>query len=136
MAMAHGVEARYPFLDHRLVEFAAKLPPALKMKVLDQKYLLKRAALGRIPESIRQRHKQPYRAPDAKSFLGPGGRYLDDLLAAERIRQDGVFDPAMVDTLVTKFRSGRASGTKDNMALIGILSTQMFLERFMIRGIG
>ena len=53
MAMAHSVEARYPFLDHRVVEFAASLPPSVKMKVLDEKHLLKLAARGLVPERIR-----------------------------------------------------------------------------------
>ena len=133
MAMAHAVEGRYPFLDHRVVEFAAKLPPNLKMKVLDQKHLLKQAAAGRIPESIRNRYKQPYRAPDGKSFLGPAGSYVPDLLSPETIRRWGIFNPQTVAALVAKFKSGRASSTRDNMALVGILSTQLLQEQFMGR---
>ena len=72
MAMAHSVEGRYPFLDYRVVEFAAKLPSNMKMKVLNQKYLLKRAFAGLIPESITRRPKQPYRAPDGKMLLWSG----------------------------------------------------------------
>ena len=52
MAMAHSVEGRYPFLDHRVVRFAPALPPRLKMKVLNAKYLLKRSAAGLVPERI------------------------------------------------------------------------------------
>ena len=69
--MAHSVEGRYPFLDYRVVEFVAKLPPNLKMKVLNQKHLLKRAFAGLIPESITHRPKQPYRAPEGRVFLAP-----------------------------------------------------------------
>ena len=133
MAMAHAVEGRYPFLDFRVVEFAAKLPPRLKMKVLDQKYLLKQAAHGLIPESIRNRHKQPYRAPDGKSFFCPAGRYAEEMLSAERIKRRGIFNPQMVAALVAKFKSGRQTSAKDNMALVGILSTEILLERFMNR---
>ncbi len=131
MAMANSVEGRYPFLDFRVVEFAAKLPPSLKMKVLNQKYLLKQAAGGMIPSSILHRHKQPYRAPDGKSFFHSPNSYVDDLLSPERIRQDGVFDAASVSALVTKFRSGRASSVKDNMALVGVLSTQLLVDQFI-----
>jgi len=131
MAMAHAVEGRYPFLDHRVVEFAAKLSPNLKMKVLDQKHLLKRAAAGRIPESIRKRHKQPYRAPEGNSFLQHSGSYVQDFLSGESLRSWGVFDPKAVDALVAKFKSGRASSTKDNMAFIGVLSTQILLDQFV-----
>ena len=70
MAMAHSVEGRYPFLDHRVVEFASKLSPTLKMKVLNEKYLLKQAASGLVPPAILRRRKQPYRAPEGRSILG------------------------------------------------------------------
>ena len=135
MAMAHAVEGRYPFLDYRVVEFAARLPMNLKMKVLDQKYLLKQAVKGLIPESIRTRHKQPYRAPDGRSFFGQKDNYIDDALSPARIKQDGIFDPKATGALVQKFRSGRETGVKDNMALIGILSTTLLLDRF-VRGRG
>jgi asparagine synthase (glutamine-hydrolysing) len=129
MAMAHAVEGRYPFLDHRVVEFAARLPLRLKMKVLDQKHLLKQAVKGLIPESIRTRHKQPYRAPDGKSFFARKDGYIEDVLAAARLRQDGIFDPKATEALIQKFRSGRETSLKDNMALIGILSTTLLLDR-------
>jgi asparagine synthase (glutamine-hydrolysing) len=129
MAMAHAVEGRYPFLDHRVVEFAARLPANLKMKVLDQKHLLKQAVKGRIPESIRMRHKQPYRAPEGKSFFaGKDGYYVEALLSS-RLRQDGIFDSKATEALMRKFRSGRDTSIKDNMALIGILSTTLLLDR-------
>lgn len=133
MAMANSVEGRYPFLDFRVVEFAAKLPPSLKMKVLNQKYLLKKAAGGMIPASILQRHKQPYRAPDGKSFFHSPNDYVDDLLSSECIRRDGVFDAGAVSALVSKFKSGRATSVKDNMALVGVLSTQLLVHQFIHR---
>jgi len=133
MAMAHAVEGRYPFLDHRVVAFAAKLPPALKMKVLDQKHLLKLAANGLIPESIRKRHKQPYRAPDGHSFFGATKDYVEQQLSPERIKRGGIFNPRLVSALVAKFKTRPANSAKDNMALVGILSTEILRERFMSR---
>ena len=131
MAMAHGVEGRYPFLDHRVVEFAAKLPPRLKMKVLDEKYLLKQAADGLVPESIRLRHKQPYRAPDGRCFQGLTSTYLQDMLSPARLQGQGIFNPEMVLGLLKKFGDGRATSTKDDMALVGVLSTQVLVEKFL-----
>jgi asparagine synthase (glutamine-hydrolysing) len=131
MAMAHSVEGRYPFLDHRVIDFAAKLPTSLKMKVLSQKYLLRRVVGGLIPESIRNRYKQPYRAPDGKSLFAANPDYLGDMLSEEQIRQDGIFDPQAVSALVAKFKSGWSTSVKDNMALIGILSTQLLLQQFI-----
>jgi asparagine synthase (glutamine-hydrolysing) len=130
MAMAHSVEGRYPFLDYRVVEFAAKLPPRLKMKVLDQKHLLKRAAHGLVPESVQKRYKQPYRAPDGKSFFGHTKTDAEDLLSPPALKVEGIFDPLAVSALVAKFKSGRLTSVKDNMALIGILSTELLLRQF------
>jgi asparagine synthase (glutamine-hydrolysing) len=132
MAMAHSVEGRYPFLDYRVVEFASKLPPNMKMKVLDQKHLLKRAFDGLIPASILRRPKQPYRAPDGKSFFGPAApEYVQDLLSPDSLRRTGIFDPQAVITLVNKFKAGRASSLKDNMALVGVLSTELLVHQFI-----
>jgi asparagine synthase (glutamine-hydrolysing) len=130
MAMANAVEGRYPFLDYRVVEFAAKLPPRLKMKVLNQKHLLKQACDGLIPPAIQKRYKQPYRAPDGKSFFR-SANYLDDVLSPRQIEQAGIFDPRAVAALIAKFKTGRSTSVKDNMALVGILSTQLLLEQFI-----
>jgi asparagine synthase (glutamine-hydrolysing) len=132
MAMAHSVEGRFPFLDYRVVEFASRLPVSLKMKVLNEKYLLKRCAAGLIPPSVAKRHKQPYRAPEGCSFLQPAAReYVEELLSPEQIRRDGIFDGPAVGMLLDKFRKGAAIGIKDNMGLVGIVSTQLLLHQFI-----
>jgi asparagine synthase (glutamine-hydrolysing) len=137
MAMANSVECRYPYLDHRVVQFASRLSPKSKMKVLQQKHLLKRATWGLIPQSISDRPKQPYRAPDGKCFLGSATpEYAKRLLSDEAIRSNGVFDPDAVNGLVRKFSRGQALGVRDNMALIGILSTQLLLDRFSSTNFG
>ena len=133
VSLAHGVEGRFPFLDHRVVEFASGLPVGLKMKGLNEKYLLKRAAKGLVPSSIIRRRKQPYRAPDVASFFAPGIRragYIEELLSETRLSQDGLFHPPAVARLVSKARRGRL-GTKDNMSVCGILSTQLLVDRFV-----
>jgi len=134
VTMAHSVEGRFPFLDYRLVEFASKLPPRLRMKVLNEKYLLKRAVADLIPVSVQKRKKQPYRAPEGSCFFGGHGHaYVEDLLSGERLRQDGIFEPTAVRKLVEKFKAGRAISTKENMAVVGILSTQLVVDQFLRR---
>lgn len=135
MLMKNSVEGRFPFLDHRVIEFANSLDPRLKMKVLNEKYLLKQAMGRYLPASIVRRYKQPYRAPDIPTFFSgntPG--YVDELLGEDAIRRAGYFDEKKVQLLVGKIRRGRAIGYKDNMAFIGILSTQawhrLFVEQF------
>jgi len=129
MAMAHSVEGRYPFLDYRVVKLAAKLPSKLKMKVLNQKYILKKACEGLVPPSIIKRYKQPYRAPDGKSLIA--SEQLMDMLSPQQIDKDGIFDSQRVSALVAKFRSECPTSVKNNMALVGILSTQLLLQRFV-----
>jgi asparagine synthase (glutamine-hydrolysing) len=132
MAMANSVEGRFPFLDHRVVEFASRLPVSLKMKVLNEKYLLKRCTAGLIPPSVGKRPKQPYRAPEACSFLQPAARdYMEELLSPEQIRRDGIFDATAVAMLQDKFRKSAAIGIKDNMGLVGIVSTQLLMHQFI-----
>ena len=136
MAMGHSVEGRFPFLDHRVVEFASGLPSRLKMKVLNEKYALKKALGDLIPTSVTKRPKQPYRAPDAVSLLGGVGsqhrpEYTDTLLSARSIEAAGLFDSVAVDKLLRKFERGKAIGVRDNMAVVGILSTQLLIHQFI-----
>jgi asparagine synthase (glutamine-hydrolysing) len=138
VAMANAVEGRFPFLDHRVVELARSIPPRLKMRALNEKYILKRVARGLVPAEVLKRPKQPYRAPDARSFLGAGEpEYVKALLDPEQLRRDGLFNPNAVQVLVAKVRDslrrGRGVGAKENMALMGILSTQLIANRFIER---
>ena len=133
VSMAHAVEGRFPFLDHRVVELGASLPPSYKVKGLREKHVL-REALGRhLPRAIVERPKQPYRAPDSESFLhAEAPPYVEALLGPEAIRRAGYFDASAVRRLVQKCRSplGRVSAG-DNMAFLGILSTQILHSSFV-----
>jgi asparagine synthase (glutamine-hydrolysing) len=132
MAMAHSVEGRYPFLDYRVVEFGAKLPARLKMRVLNQKYLLKRSCEGLVPESILRRPKQPYRAPEGKCFFDENAPcYVQELLSSSAVEKAGVFDQRAVGILTNKFSAGKAGSLKDNMGLVAVLSTQLLSAQFI-----
>jgi asparagine synthase (glutamine-hydrolysing) len=134
MAMAHGVEGRYPFLDHRLFAYAAALPARSKLRGFADKAILRRWASGVIPEAVRIRPKQPYRAPDAPSFFGPAAPdYVGELLAAKAVREAGLFDPEAVAGLVRRCRSGKATGTRENQALVGVLSAQLWHSGLVAR---
>lgn len=135
-AMAHAVEVRHPFLDHRVIEFANRLPPNLKLRGLTEKYVLRQALRGRMPETIRRRSKQPYRAPDSASFFDADGHLAacaQEALDPDRLRAAGLFDGAAVGRLVDKCRSGRAIGFADNMAFVGVLSTMLLHSQFIAR---
>ena len=133
MAMAASIEARFPFLDHRVIEFANRLPAGYKLRGLVEKHILKKSVTGLLPESIRQRTKQPYRAPDSQSFFVEGRPvdYVEDLLSPARIADAGYFEPRAVGKLFEKCRAGRAIGFADNMALVGIVSTMLLHEQLV-----
>jgi asparagine synthase (glutamine-hydrolysing) len=129
MGMAHGVEGRFPFLDHRLFEYAAALPTSSKLLGLKEKNILKRWARDVVPPSVVDRHKQPYRAPDAPAFFGDGNQpYVDEMLSEESIRRAGIFDPAAVSGLVRRGRAGKVSSFAENQAFVAILSTQLWYD--------
>ena len=133
VAMANSIEGRFPFLDHRLIEFANGLPPAFKVKGLAEKFLLKKAFTQELPASIRTRTKQPYRAPDSASFFVDGRPvdYVAELLSPARVADAGLFDPVAVGKLLEKGRAGRIIGFGDNMAFVGVLSTMLLHDRFV-----
>jgi asparagine synthase (glutamine-hydrolysing) len=139
VAMANSVEGRFPFLDHRVAEAAARLPVHLKMRVLDEKYLLKRIAEGLVPPAVIRRPKQPYRAPDVPAFFfGRGGgqhEWVRQALSPEAVEDVGLFAPRAVAALVRKCERGIGLGIKDSMALVGILSAQLVVTDLM-RGSG
>lgn len=132
MAMANSVEGRYPFLDHRLMEFCFKLPPRLRLRALAEKYLLKRTVGPLLPPEIAARTKQPYRAPDAGSFFkGERLEYVEEALSEGALRLAGYFNPQAVSLLVKKCRRSPVLGFKDNMAIVGVLSTMLLHQQFV-----
>lgn len=135
MALAHGVEGRFPFLDHRLFAFAAALPERSRLRGLREKDILRRWARSRVPQQVLERPKQPYRAPDAAAFFGAGApEWVAELLGPASVRAAGLFDPAAVAGLVRRCRGGKAAGFRENQALVGILSAQVWHDSFVRLG--
>jgi asparagine synthase (glutamine-hydrolysing) len=100
MLMGNSVEGRFPFLDHNVMEFANALPPEAKLRVLDEKHLLKRAAADLLPPEILKRPKQPYRAPDAQSFVQDDAPdYVAEVTSEKAVAEAGLFEPKGVQKL-------------------------------------
>jgi len=131
MMAANSVEGRFPFLDHRVVEFCGRLPPSLKIRGLQEKYVLRKSAQGLLPSQVWKRRKQPYRAPIHPSFLGQSFDYVETLLSPDAVQASGVFDPHAVARLVRKCRAGTRVSEGDDMALVGVLSTQLLYYLFV-----
>jgi asparagine synthase (glutamine-hydrolysing) len=132
VAMAHSVESRLPFLDHRLVEFCNRLPANQKLRGLKDKYLLRRLAQEFLPAEVWQRAKRPYRAPIYRSFFSkPTPDYVRELLSPAYVRAAGLFIPDAVDRLVKKATVGAPLSETDDMALAGILSAHLTYHQFV-----
>jgi len=134
VAMTNSLEQRHPYLDFRVMDFAARLPPHWKIRGLNEKYLLKRAFRSLVPERIRTRPKQPYRAPISNVFFSNNSDgYVDTLLSERKLRQSGYFDADRVAHLVARFKRNDQimPSESQSMALVGILSTQLLHQQFI-----
>ncbi len=134
MGSANAVEGRFPFLDHRLVEFAAAIPPIYKIHGLNEKFILKKAMQKELPPEITKRVKQPYMAPDSNSFVQTDSpAYIQEVLSEKKISSDGIFKTEFVEKLKDKCKrlSHAHLSFKDNMSYIGILSTQLLIDKFI-----
>jgi len=132
MAMAHAVEGRYPFLDHRVVEFAATIPPNLKIRGLREKHVLREGVREILPEAIVDRAKQPYRAPDQDALFqeGAAGELTRAALSPLALSGSGLFQPNSIRGLMEKGARQPSLGVRDNMALIGAVTTQLWHKQF------
>lgn len=132
MLMANSVEGRFPFLDHRLIEFAARLPAQLKLRGGREKYILRRLARRLLPERVVERAKFPYRAPGAEALVGPSAPpWSRELLGAPALERTGIFDGGKVSALVARLeRRTAAPSEADNAALVAVATTQLLAQRF------
>jgi asparagine synthase (glutamine-hydrolysing) len=128
--MANSVEGRFPFLDPRVIDFAAGLSPDMKLHGLREKHILKQAAKGLVPEAIIERPKQPYRAPDSQAFAATPPGYLADALSGDAVARGGFFNAAAVEKLKNKVLHQETASFRDDTAFIGIVSTQLWLDTF------
>jgi asparagine synthase (glutamine-hydrolysing) len=132
MAYANSVEARYPFLDKNLVEFAAAIPPKLKLKEFDEKYILKKLAKRIIPEEILKREKFAFHAPGSPYLLKRNIEYINDLLSYKTIKSQGYFNPDTVEKLKKQYRTEnfRLNIPYETDLLIILITFGIFLEAF------
>ncbi len=134
MLMGSSVEGRFPYLDYRVAELAAALPDRLRLRGLEEKYVLRRAAARVLPRGIHALPKRPYRAPIRDVFAGANApAYVHELLGPTRLDAAGLLDPAAVARLRAKLDSsnGRGASETDEMALVGSLSLMLVHDRFV-----
>lgn len=133
MAMANSVELRVPYLDHRIIEYMAKVPSRFKIRGLNEKYLLKKVFNDLLPQKILYRPKNPYRAPIRNSFIKNKYFNIEEILSEKQIKSLDIFDYDKVNLLLKKAYRTDTLSELDNMALAGILSTQILFYQFMVK---
>ncbi len=140
VAMGHGVEVRYPFLDPEVVEFCTRLPGRMRLLGLRDKLALRSLASRSLPVEIWNRPKQPYRAPTTPVLFGADlPDYVADLTSTRSLERLGLVEADTAGKLVDKAlrHEGRMSGEREEMALVGLLTLQLlghfYLERFTQR---
>ncbi len=132
MLMGHSVEGRFPFLDFRVAEFAARLPDAFRLLGLTEKHVLRRSVAGLVPDEIRARGKQPYRAPISSALVGAAApAYVSALLSREALDRAGIFDAPSVSRLYEKARQHPELTETEEMALVGVVSTMLLHDQFV-----
>jgi asparagine synthase (glutamine-hydrolysing) len=132
MSMAHSVEGRYPFLDYRLIEFCSKLESNMKLKGLKEKYLLKKLLRGKIPGTIIDRNKQPYRAPVKNVFLSKNRpEYVGELLSETFTKKAGIFNYNSITSMLSRIEKSGITSEMDDMFLTTIISTHLLQNQFI-----
>lgn len=127
-SMAVSLEVRAPFLDHKVAEFAASLPAEYKLKGKTSKYILKQSVKDLLPDEIIGRPKKGFGIPVAEWLKGRLNALLHELLSEDRLKNQGIFDPAYVSRLIARHESGKQNNYKQ---LWTLLVFQLWYENFL-----
>jgi asparagine synthase (glutamine-hydrolysing) len=103
MALANSVEARYPFLDINLIEYARRIPPNFKLRGYTEKYILRQIGQSVLPPAILRREKFGWYAPGSPEMLQQGVEWIHDMLSPDTIRRQGYFDRDVVESLKRQY---------------------------------
>jgi asparagine synthase (glutamine-hydrolysing) len=134
--MAHGLEGREPMLDHRVIEFALRLPLAMRRGALGPKHLLRKILYRYVPRELVERPKQGFAVPLARWLRGDLAPLLDEYLAPGRIRAGGLLDPDVVGRTLANFREGGPDNDRlDTQKIWHLLAFEMWRERWLVKGI-
>jgi asparagine synthase (glutamine-hydrolysing) len=130
MSMAHSLEVRPPLLDHRIVEFAARLPERLKLRAASGKYLLKETLRGKLPDSIIDRPKSGFDIPAHAWFRGILKPLLYATVTRDAVEATGIFDFAAAERLIRDHMSERVNA---GYQLWGLMTLFLWLRKWRIQ---
>jgi asparagine synthase (glutamine-hydrolysing) len=126
--MANSLEARSPFLDHKVIEFAASLPENLKMRGFQPKYLLKKVAARLVPRDVIYRKKMGFGVPIGAWFRGEMKEFVRATLLSEKAKTRGITDPVVVQRYVDHHNDGTLDHTHQIWSL---LMLELWFQRFI-----
>ncbi|MFY9569782.1 MAG: asparagine synthase-related protein, partial [Blastocatellia bacterium] len=129
MSMAASIESRVPFLDHKLVEFSARLPIDMKIHGVTTKYILRRAMRGVLPKQIITRKKMGFPVPIGRWLRGQFSHIVDDYVLSERASVRGIFNTEFVGQLVARHRAGEDHSER----LWALINFEIWQRRFLDR---
>ncbi|HTS31981.1 MAG TPA: asparagine synthase (glutamine-hydrolyzing) [Bryobacteraceae bacterium] len=129
MSMAHSLEVRPPFLDPRIVDFAASLPPRMKIRGFQQKFLLRELMRGKLPEAVLKRKKTGFDIPTHDWFRGILRPLLTDTLTADAIDATGIFDSGAIHSMVRDHMERRINV---GYHLWGLLTLFLWMKRWKV----
>ncbi|MES2606242.1 MAG: asparagine synthase (glutamine-hydrolyzing) [Pseudomonadota bacterium] len=127
MSMGHSIEARVPLLDHKLVEFAATIPPHMKLHDGTTKHIFKQALRGILPDATLDRRKKGFAMPLGDWFRNEPRGYVQDLLLSARSRSRGIFNAPYIEKLLAIHQGGRAL----DLQLWTLISFELWCRRFL-----
>ncbi len=127
MSMAASIESRVPFLDHKLVEFSARMPRRMKLRNGTTKWVLREAMKGILPDAILNRPKMGFPVPVGKWFRGEFKNLIDEHVVGDRALARGIFDPAAVKDLVRRHNAGEDHSQR----IWFLLNFEMWQRRFI-----
>ena len=127
-SMAANLEVRVPFLNVELVELAARMPVNLKLNGLKRKYILKRAAEKLLPHDVVWRKKAGFGAPIRSWLRGPLRPMVAEVLAEERVRKRGLFDPAEVKKVIDTNSTGKEDFS---LQVFQLLTLELWMQEFL-----
>jgi len=137
MSMSASIESRVPFLDHKLVEFAATLPDRLKLRGFTTKRILREAIRGLLPEEILTRKKMGFPVPFGQWTRGRWQPVVRDLLLDRRTRERGLINPAAVEHMLDAHREGTVNGGDAIWALVNLeLWYRTFIDGAGVQSLG
>jgi asparagine synthase (glutamine-hydrolysing) len=126
--MQHGLEVRVPMLDHEFMEWVSGLPPELKLRGGEGKYLLKKALEPYLPQDVLYRPKMGFAVPLAKWFRGPLREYVRSTLLGPTLDEAGIFNKCYIAELVDRHQAGTG---EHSATLWSLLMFEAFVRRVL-----